>query len=210
MNSPFLSKFEMKRDRHRFLPIAVAVLLVTAGFYLYAEKAESRDKGPAQPVLFSHKIHAGDNQIQCQTCHSYTEVSTHPGIPSMKKCMGCHSYVAGRDVEYTTQGGQTINIREEINKVKGYWRRQEPIPWVKVTGMYGTTSAGMPEFVHFNHKRHIKRGFECSTCHGEVEKMDVVHKAKDLTMGFCISCHEENADNEEHKTELKDCLTCHY
>jgi len=188
----------------------MTVLLVTAGFYLYAETAESSDKGPAQPVLFSHKIHAGDNQIQCQTCHSYTEVSPHPGIPSVQKCMGCHSYVAGRDVEYTTQGGQTINIREEINKVKGYWRRQEPIPWVRVTGMYGTTSAGMPEFVRFNHKRHIKRGFECSTCHGEVEKMDVVHKAKDLTMGFCISCHEENADNEEHKTELKDCLTCHY
>ncbi len=124
--------------------------------------------------------------------------------------MGCHSYVAGRDVEYTTQGGQTINIREEINKVKGYWRRQEPIPWVKVTGMYGTDSAGMPEFVRFNHKRHIKRGFECSTCHGEVEKMDVVYKAKDMTMGFCLSCHEENADDEQHKTELKDCLTCHY
>ena len=210
MNNPFFSKFRMKIERDRFLRIAITVLFVAAGFYLYAETAESRDKGPAQPVLFSHKIHAGDNQIQCQTCHSYTEVSPHPGIPSVQKCMGCHSYVAGRDVEYTTQGGQTINIREEINKVKGYWRRQEPIPWVKVTGMFGTNSSGMPEFVHFNHKRHIKRGFECSTCHGEVEKMDVVHKAKDLTMGFCISCHEENADNEEHKTELKDCLTCHY
>ena len=200
----------MNREKQGFLPIAITVLLLTAGFYLYAETAQSSDKGPVQPVLFSHKIHAGDNQIQCQTCHSYTEVSRHPGIPSVQKCMGCHSYVAGRDVEYTTQGGQTINIREEINKVKGYWRRQEPIPWVKVTGMYGTTSAGMPEFVRFNHKRHIKRGFECSTCHGEVEKMDVVHKAKDMTMGFCISCHEENADNEQHKTELKDCLTCHY
>ena len=93
----------MKRERQRFLRIAITVLLVAAGSYLYAENAESRDKGPAQPVLFSHKIHAGDNQIQCQTCHSYTEVSPHPGIPSMQKCMGCHAYVAGRDVEYTTQ-----------------------------------------------------------------------------------------------------------
>ena len=96
----------MKRER--FLRIAITVLFVTAGFYLYAETAESRDKGPAQPILFSHKIHAGDNQIKCETCHSYTEVSPHPGIPSMQKCMGCHSFVAGRDVEYTTQGGQTI------------------------------------------------------------------------------------------------------
>ena len=194
------------------IPSAVAaVLLLVAGtYFFYSQSAHSRDKGPAQPILFSHKIHAGDNQIPCQTCHSYTEVSSHPGIPSVKKCMGCHSYVAGRDVEYTTEGGQKINIRQEINKVKGYWRRQEPIPWVKVTGMYGSGSSGLPDYVHFSHKRHIKRGFDCSTCHGEVEKMDVVRKAKDLTMGFCISCHEENADNEEHLTELKDCLTCHY
>ena len=183
---------------------------LAAGVCLFSQSARGEDEGPAQPVLFSHKIHAGDNQIPCQTCHSYTEVSRYPGIPSMKKCMGCHSYVAGRDVEYTTRGGQKINIRQEINKVKGYWSRQEPIPWARVTGMHGHGAAGLPEHVKFNHKRHIKRGIDCATCHGEVEKMDVVYKAKDMTMGFCISCHEAKADDEQHLTELKDCLTCHY
>lgn len=194
----------------RVLSVVAAVAFLAAGVCLFSQSAHSGDEGPAQPVLFSHKIHAGDNQIPCQTCHSYAEISRYPGIPSVKKCMGCHSYVAGRDVEYTTQGGQTINIRQEINKVKGYWSRQEPIPWARVTGMYGHGAAGLPEHVKFNHKRHIKRGFDCATCHGEVEKMDVVYKAKDMTMGFCISCHEAKADDEQHKTELKDCLTCHY
>ena len=194
----------------KVLPICIIALAAVTFFHTFNDNAESKDKGPKQPVLFSHKIHAGDNQIECRYCHNFVDVSPHPGIPSVKKCMGCHSQVSGRDVEYTTKGGQTINIKEEIQKVKDYWERKEPIPWVKVTGLYGTKSAGMPEYVHFTHKRHIKRGFECQTCHGEVEKMDVVEKANDITMGFCVRCHEQNADNEQHLTELKDCLTCHY
>ena len=105
-------------------------------------------------------------------------------------------------MEYKTDEGKVINLRKEIAKVRNYWERKEPIPWVKVSSM--------GEFVQFSHKRHIKKGIECKTCHGEVEKMDVVRKAETLNMGFCITCHEENASNEYHKRELKDCLTCHY
>lgn len=192
------------------LPFFLLVLTILSFVYFYDSDVQSKDKGPEQPILFSHKIHAGDNEIECRYCHNYVDVSPHPGIPSVQKCMGCHSQVSGRDVEYTTEGGQTINIKNEIQKVKDYWERQEPIPWLKVTGIYGTKSAGLPEYVRFTHKRHIKKGIECQTCHGEVEKMDVVHKAEDLTMGFCIRCHEQNAEDEYHLTELKDCLTCHY
>ncbi len=198
------------RKTLKVLPFSLLVLAILSFFYIDGNNAESKDKGPQQPILFSHKIHASDNEIECQYCHNYVDVSPHPGIPSVKKCMGCHSQVSGRDVEYTTQGGQTINIKNEIQKVKDHWERKEPIPWLRVTGMYGTKSAGLPEYVRFTHKRHIKRGFECQTCHGEIEKMDVVRKEKDLTMGFCVRCHEQNADNEEHLTQLKDCLTCHY
>lgn len=186
----------------KFLPLAFLVVATSLGFYFYTDKAESKDKGPSQPILFSHKIHAGENEIPCETCHSYVAISPNPGIPSVKKCIGCHSQVKGRDIEYTTDGGQTINLKSEIEKVVGYWQRKEPIPWVKVTTM--------PDYVRFNHKRHIKKGFECTTCHGEVAEMDVVYKAKSLRMGFCLTCHEQNADNEQHYSELRDCLTCHY
>ncbi len=185
--------------------IKVTSIFVLSGLFvfgLYHSSAVSDSKGPMQPILFSHKIHAGENQIPCQYCHSFADVSRNPGIPSVQKCIGCHSHVHGRDEEYKTEGGKVINYKTEINKVKDYWQRKEPIPWIKVTNM--------PEYVRFNHKRHIKRGFECQTCHGQVQEMDVVYKAESLNMGFCISCHEENADNQEHLTQLKDCLTCHY
>ena len=171
-------------------------------FGIYNYTAKSGSKGPAQPILFSHKIHAGENEIPCEYCHSFASISTNPGIPSVEKCIGCHNHVSGRDEEYVTQDGQVINYKNEIKKVKEYWQKKEPIPWVKVTNM--------ADYVRFNHKRHVKRGFECQTCHGQVQEMDVVYKAESLNMGFCITCHEQNADNEEHLTELKDCLTCHY
>ena len=184
----------------KITPIILLCCLFVFGVYQYT--AESGSKGPSQPILFSHKIHAGENEIPCQYCHSFADVSPNPGIPSVQKCIGCHQHVAGRDEEYVTSDGQVINYKNEISKVKEYWQNKEPIPWVKVTNM--------PEYVKFNHKRHIKRGFECQTCHGQVQEMDVVYKAERLNMGFCITCHTENADNEEHLTELKDCLTCHY
>ncbi|MGI9559017.1 MAG: cytochrome c3 family protein [Thermodesulfobacteriota bacterium] len=178
------------------------LLICGACSVFLSDEARAAKKGPEQPILFSHKIHAGDNKIECRTCHSYVAVSTHPGIPSVQKCMGCHTHIQGRDEEYKADDGSVINLREEIAKLKEYWEKKEPIPWIKVSPM--------AEYVQFSHKRHIKKGIECKTCHGEVEKMDVVRKVERLNMGFCISCHEENAENEYHETQLKDCLTCHY
>lgn len=180
-----------------FIPVLSVLILL---FFHYFS-AQSSNKAPSQPVLFSHKIHAGDNQIPCQYCHSYVEMSPVAGIPSVQKCMGCHSHIAGKDEQYDYDG-MSINIQSEINKVKGYWERKEPIPWIKVNML--------PEIVHFNHKRHIKRGFECRTCHGEVENMDVVRRVHTFSMGFCITCHQQEARDENELTQLRDCLTCHY
>src|SRR3989337_1515092 len=101
------------------------LILIFLGFYLY--NAESSTKAPEQPIFFSHKIHAGDNQIPCQYCHSYVTESTMPGIPSMQKCMGCHTFIAGKDEEYKYDG-KAINIQKEIQKVKEYWEKKKPIP----------------------------------------------------------------------------------
>ncbi len=179
------------------VPILAVVMLLIFCHY----SAESRAQGPSQPIFFSHKIHAGDNEIPCQYCHSYVEISTIPGIPSDQKCIGCHLFIIGKDEDYKYDGG-SINIKNEIEKVKGYWDRNEPIPWVKVTFV--------PDFVHFNHKRHIRREIECKVCHGEVQTMDVLYQAYKFSMGFCITCHVEKAKDAQELTMLKDCLTCHY
>jgi len=107
-------------------------------------------------------------------------------------------------MEYKADDGSVINLRSEIAKVREYWERKEPIPWVKVSSM--------PDHVQFSHKRHIKQGIECATCHGQVENMDVVRKEERLNMGFCITCHKERAEEaDKHQQQrLLDCLTCHY
>jgi hypothetical protein len=188
----------------KILSVGLLVIVMLVGFHFYT--AQSSTKGPEQPIAFSHKIHAGENQIPCQYCHNYVTKSTTAGIPSLQRCMGCHNQVAGRDVQYNFDG-KAINIKKEIDKLKDYWQKSQTqgvseIQWVRVHSL--------PEYVHFTHKRHVLHGFDCSVCHGQVKEMDVVHRVNKLEMGWCIGCHEANAKDEEQVSHLKDCVTCHY
>lgn len=137
---------------------------------------------PEQPINFSHKIHAGDNQIPCQFCHLYARRSIVAGIPSVQTCYNCHKLVAG-----------TKNP-EEVKKVLGYWDRKQPIPWIKVFDL--------PDFVHFSHKRHVAKGKTCQECHGPVETMDRVERITFFNMGWCVNCHRKNGADD-------DCWVCH-
>jgi predicted CXXCH cytochrome family protein len=135
---------------------------------------------PEQPVAFSHKAHAGQNQIPCLYCHVNARRSSVAGIPSVARCMGCHKITAAG--------------KPEVQKLKGYWDRKEPIPWSKVTWM--------PDFVFFQHWPHVRAEIECRTCHGPVETMDRMQQVKALTMKFCVRCHRQ-------KKASIDCATCH-
>lgn len=140
------------------------------------------DRAPVQPINFSHKIHAGDNQIPCQYCHIYAERSRVSGVPNVKRCMGCHQIIK--------------TDSPEIQKVASYWDKKEPIPWVKVYNL--------PDHVYFPHKRHVRAGLDCKNCHGDVASMARIEKVSSLQMGWCLSCHS--------KKEVKngsDCWTCH-
>ena len=52
---------------------------------------------PKQPIYYSHKVHAGINQINCLYCHGNAWESKHAGIPSVNVCMNCHKAIT----EYT-------------------------------------------------------------------------------------------------------------
>lgn len=54
-----------------------------------------REQGyqPDQPIAFSHKIHAGDNKIDCQYCHDTARRSKHASIPATNTCMNCHAAI---------------------------------------------------------------------------------------------------------------------
>lgn len=127
---------------------------------------------PDQPIEFSHKVHAGQNKIDCQYCHFTAEESMHAGIPPMSTCMNCHNQVK--------EGKKTGT--EEIAKIYTAIETNNPVEWIKVHNL--------PDHVYFNHAQHVKVGkLECQECHGEVEKMDQIIQVEDLSMGWCIECH---------------------
>lgn len=165
-------------------PAAMIVLAAFIGLIVgfYANAAFFPGTSPEQPIEFSHRIHAGDNEIPCQYCHVQARRSISAGVPSVYKCMGCHNEVA--------------TDRPQIKLLANYWRTGEPIPWIKVHDL--------PDFVHFTHKRHVAADIECQTCHGPVETMDVVSREAPVKMGLCLNCHKE------HEVEFgTDCWTCH-
>ena len=167
--------------------LAPAVLIAAVGlaglvFGYWANAAFFPGTTPRQPIDFSHKIHAGDNEIPCMYCHIQARRSISAGVPSVKKCVNCHNHIA--------------TDRPQIRKVMNYWENREPIPWIKVHDL--------PDFVYFPHKRHVRAGVKCQTCHGPVETMDVVTRMAPVKMGECLACHKKN--EVEHGL---DCWTCH-
>jgi hypothetical protein len=146
---------------------------------------------PTQPIQFNHALHAGTRQIPCQYCHYDAERSRHAGIPAAEVCMNCHS--------------QVLTDRPEIQRLRGYVERGEPIPWERVHRM--------PDFVYFNHSWHLAAGRQCAECHGAVEQMSRVRQEQPLTMGWCLDCHRQHNTTQEPGSEQiasTDCAACHY
>jgi DnaJ-class molecular chaperone len=133
-----------------------------------------------QPVAFSHRVHVMKMNMECTFCHVYAERSPRAGVPHVQTCVECHE-AAARD-------------KPEVKKILDYWERKEPIPWIKVHDL--------PDHVYFSHKRHVRKGVECRECHGEVQYMAAARQVRPLTMGWCVTCHEQRG-------APKDCLTCH-
>jgi hypothetical protein len=177
------------RVRVRGVVAGLSVVLVAAAFSaLAARRADPQPPvapAPAQPILFSHKIHAGDFKIDCQYCHADARRSAYAGLPSVKRCMGCHQIVASRDPV----------LQKEVDKLRAYWKDARPVEWVRVHKVAG--------FVYFPHKRHVQAGLQCQQCHGPVETMTEVAQVAPLTMGWCVACHAE-------RQGPLDCVVCHH
>ncbi|MFO8083547.1 MAG: cytochrome c3 family protein [Desulfobacterales bacterium] len=159
---------------------AISAVIFTLMFLYFFYLPPGSDIGPEQPIPFSHRVHTGVKNIQCEFCHPYVAQSSFPGLPPVEKCLYCHNYI--------------IANHPWIKKEHEYFDTNTPTPWQKVNYV--------AEHVFFNHQRHIKKEIECEQCHGEVEKMDRL-MAEPFRMGFCIECHREKNAN-------LDCwLACH-
>ncbi len=170
----------------------VALTLLVSPAFLQAQDSGAEaavtdgEGGRTQPIAFPHDIHAGQDRIDCQFCHFSAERSVDAGMPPVATCAGCHLNIRG-----TVERQQA-----EIQRVLGYWERQEPIPWVRIYKV--------ADHVHFPHMRHIAAQVDCVTCHGNVQEMTVIEEVNQpLAMGWCVSCHVDNGVS-------RDCSVCHY
>jgi mono/diheme cytochrome c family protein len=195
--------------------VVIALVAKTALDGLYGIGIQ-QGYAPTQPIAYSHALHAGTLQIECQYCHTGVEIGKSANIPSPNICMNCHTHIQN------VQGKEGIST--EIQKIYDAVDNDQPIEWVRVHNL--------PDLAYFNHSQHVVVGqIECQTCHGPIQEMEVVSQYSTLTMGWCIDCHrntEIQADGNEYydklvqlhndsKDALKvkdigglECAKCHY
>lgn len=155
---------------------------------------------PAQPIAFSHRLHAGELSVPCLYCHSGAEKSRHAGVPSANVCMNCHRFVpaalgairAEDELAKKENRAPRRIVSPEVQKLYDALalgpdlkpdgtKQPRPIAWIKIHNE--------PDFVYFDHRPHVNAGVSCQTCHGPVETMEHVRQVSDLTMGWCVNCH---------------------
>ena len=211
-------------------PLTAVVLAAALAVSLVALATAMRLPGdnqgyePIQPIAYSHKLHAGDLQLQCQYCHSGADKSRHAGIPAMNVCMNCHSGVTATlaAVKAEEEAAQQQNrspqaVRSaELQKLYDAMALDEellpipdqikkPIAWKRIHKL--------PDFVYFDHRAHVNATVSCQQCHGPIETMERVRQFESLSMGWCVNCHRdvnENGVNGKQVHAPIDCATCHY
>ena len=188
-----------------FVILGVVMLLSTVGWNAMWNVGVHEGYQPTQPIKFSHQLHAGINQIDCQYCHSGAATSKNASIPSVNACMNCHNYVTAAD----KYGGETS---PEIQKIyhaidwdpatRTYGDNPKPVEWIRIHNL--------PDFSYFNHSQHVTvAGIECQRCHGPVEAMEEVYQYSPLTMKWCIECHQETEVNAKDNAYYDQLIAAH-
>jgi len=185
---------------NQFLVLVAVVFLLLAvawgGYGFLMQVGVDQGYAPIQPIHYSHRIHAGENQIECKYCHSSARVSKHSGIPSLNVCMNCHKQIAEVAPETQAEGQKEygVDYNAEIQKLyeatgwdtstQSFTGDTKPVKWIRIHNL--------PDFAYFNHSQHVTVGqIDCQTCHGPVETYEIQKQYAPLTMGWCINCHRE-------------------
>ncbi len=170
-----------------WLPVVVFVAFNALGagatflvWYYFSPSNTQVGYAPAQPVPYSHRLHAGQLGIDCRYCHAQVERAAHAMVPATQTCMGCHAVIK-------KQSARLEAIRES-------WRTQRPVQWVRVHKL--------PDHAFFDHSVHLSAGVGCATCHGRIDEMEVVRQAQPLSMGWCLECHRNPEPNLRPVSEI--------
>ncbi|MBS1604650.1 MAG: c-type cytochrome [Bacteroidetes bacterium] len=183
---------------------AILVLFVLGGYWVVQGAIGlGRQQGyqPEQPIFYSHKVHAGINQVSCLYCHSNALDSKHATVPPLNVCMNCHAAINdySHGPKLYREDGSEVDGTAEIQKLYSYTgydpktsryntATAKPVEWIKIHSL--------PDHVFFSHAQHTKAGkVQCQTCHGPIQEMDEVKQFAPLSMGWCINCHRTTKVN---------------
>jgi len=179
-----------------YIATAIILLFLVGGYYTIQGAiglGRQTNYQPEQPIYYSHKVHAGINQVNCLYCHGGAMEGKHANIPSVNVCMNCHMAINEyKGPKIVREDGTEVNGTAEIQKLykhsgwdpasNKYTSVGSPIEWIKIHSL--------PDHVYFNHSQHTKAGgVQCQTCHGEIQNMNEVFQFANLSMGWCINCH---------------------
>ena len=182
----------------------IILLLFVGGGFLLVQGAiglgRSQNYQPEQPIFYSHKVHAGINQISCLYCHGNAWDSKHATVPSLNVCMNCHAAINdytkgpklyredGSEVDGTTEIQKLYSYTGYDPKLGRYTQPGKPVEWIKIHNL--------PDHVFFSHAQHVRAGkVQCQTCHGPITEMNEVKQFAPLSMGWCINCHRTTKVN---------------
>ena len=163
--------------------IIVPIKLVGVIFFVwhyFSPKYTDVGYRPRQPIPYSHKLHAGDLGMDCRYCHSSIEKTGYADIPTTDTCMGCHKLI--------------LKDSPRLAPLREAYASDKPIEWVKVHML--------PDYARFNHSVHLSAGVGCTTCHGNVNQMDIVHQDQPLSMGWCLECHANPTPHLRPRNEI--------
>ncbi|HVV06119.1 MAG TPA: c-type cytochrome [Puia sp.] len=187
-----------------YITFVILILFVLGGYWVVQGAiglGRQQDYQPEQPIFYSHRVHAGINQISCLYCHTNAWESRHATVPSLNVCMNCHAAIneyTGKEKLHREDGSEVDGTAEiaKLYKHVGYDPKTgkyntaaaTPVEWVKIHNL--------PDHVYFNHSQHVRVGkVQCQTCHGPIQEMDEVKQFAPLSMGWCINCHRTTKVN---------------
>jgi hypothetical protein len=170
-----------------YLPLVAAVGVAVLGggitfgiWYYFSPKNTQVGYAPEQPIPYSHKLHAGELGIDCRYCHANIERSQEAMIPPTQACMGCHAVVK--------------KDSPKLAELRSSWASGAPVEWVRVHRA--------PDYVYFDHSVHLAAGVGCVSCHGRVDRMEVVRQDQPLSMGWCLDCHRDPGPHLRPKDQI--------
>lgn len=184
-----MSAFRFPRWVDRMVPLVLGAVafggLYVGGVVFVGAAPSTIDVGyrPEQPIPFSHALHAGKLKMDCRFCHTTVEKAAHAAIPPTATCGKCHSALENGTAVKTTVHPTSAKLQPVRDSLKS----GDSVEWVKVHDL--------PDYAYFNHSAHVRRGVSCVSCHGRVDRMEVVEQVAELSMNWCLQCHRNPTPN---------------